>query len=105
MSAIIEVLRMLGLKGSAVAAASCVLIAFYLLRAKRIGSRAAGMGAAAVAYTTAVLVVLGAAIALGWAEPNPGVMYEQLREGVSLAIERGSRPARQAFRWAVDSLF
>lgn len=105
MSAIIEVLRMLGLKGSAIGAASCVLIAFYLLRAKRIGSRAAGMGAAAVAYTTAVLVVLGAAIALGWAEPNPGVMYEHLREGVSLAIERGSRPARKAFRWVVDALF
>ncbi|MFD1601040.1 hypothetical protein [Halobellus rarus] len=104
MSAIIEVLRMIGLKGSAVAAASCILIAFYLLRAKRIGSQAAAMSAAVVAYVVASLTVLAVAIALGWADPNPGVAFDHVREGVSVAIERGTEPARRAFRWVVEAV-
>ena len=105
MSAIIEVLRMLGLKGSAVAAASCVLIAFYLFRAKRIGSAAAAMSAAAVAYVTVSLIILAVVLALGWAEPNPGLAIEQTRTAIRVAIERGSGPAWRAFRWIVGSLF
>jgi hypothetical protein len=101
MSAIIEVLRMIGLEGSAVAAASCVLIAFYLFRAKRIGSMAATMSAAAVAYVTVSLVVLAVVIALGWAEPNPGVAIEETKRAIAVAIERGSGPAWRAFRWIV----
>jgi len=104
MSAIIEVLRMVGLEGSAVAAASCILIAFYLFRAKRIGSAAAAMSAAAVAYVTVSLMILAAVIALGWAEPNPSVAIEDTREAIALAIRRGSGPAWDAVRWVVETL-
>lgn len=103
MSAIIEMLRVLGVRGGAIGGASLLVVAFYLWRAKRVGARAAGFGAALVAYSVATLVVLGAAIALGWADPNPGVVSEHIREGVSLAIERGSEPALKAFRWLVST--
>ncbi|WP_144900894.1 hypothetical protein [Halobellus captivus] len=105
MSAIIEALRILGLRGSAIGAASLVLVAFYLWRAKRIGSRAATMSAAAIAYSVASLVVLALVLALGWADPNPGVAMEHVREGASVAIERGTEPARRVFRWVVEILF
>ena len=104
MSVIIEGLRMFGLKGGAIAAATCVVIAFYLLRAKRVGSRAAAMSAAVVAYVTASLVVLGAVLALGWADPNPGVAVEHTREAIAIAIERGKGPAWNAVRWLVETL-
>jgi len=102
MPLLIEVMRMLGVRGSAVGGASLLLVAFYLWRAKRVGSRVATMGAAVVAYSVAILVVLAVVLALGWADPNPGVISEHVHAGVSLALDRASRPIHMAARsiWA-----
>lgn len=104
MSAILDVLRMLGLEGSAIAAAGCVVVVFYMFRAKSAGARAASAGAAIVAYASATLIVIAAALAFGWIDPNLSVITEHLTEAMRVAIERGTGPARQLVRWGIDAL-
>lgn len=103
MSAFLDVLRMLGLRGGAIAAAACVLCAFYLLRAKSVGARAASMAAALVAYSVVSLFILAFALAAGWFEPNMGVISEHVHEAMRLALERGKAPARRFLRWVVNA--
>ncbi len=71
MSAVLDVLRMLGVQGGALASVACLMVVFYLFRAKSAGARVASLGAAAVAYGAATLVAIAAALAFGWIEPNP----------------------------------
>ena len=62
------------------------------------------MSAAAVAYVSVSLVILGVVLALGWADPNPGVAAEQTREAIAVAIRRGSGPAWRAVRWVLEAV-
>ena len=102
MSFLVELLSRLGLEGGAIAAATSLLVAFYLLRARSVGARAASAGAALVAYTVAILVVFAVVLGLGWFDPRPGVITEHLARGASAAAERATEPARRLVRWAVD---
>ena len=104
MSFLLDLLRRVGLEGGAVAAATCLLFAFYAWRAKSIGSRAASMGAAAVAYSVVIAVVLAFGLALGWFDPNVGIMLEHLRIAATEFVERATGPGRRLFRWVLDAL-
>jgi len=104
MSAVLDVLRMLGVQGGALASVACLMVVFYLFRAKSAGARVASLGAAAVAYGAATLVAIAAALAFGWIDPNPGVIMEHLGEAFRLAVEEGSGPAREFVSWAIDAL-
>jgi len=104
MSAVLDVLRMLGVQGGALASVACLMVVFYLFRAKSAGARVASLGAAAVAYGAATLVAIAAALAFGWIEPNPSVITEHLGNAFRLVIEAGSGPARQFVRWVVEGL-
>lgn len=102
MSFLLELLRRLGLEGGAVAAASCVVVAFYLLRARSVGARAASAGAAFVAYTTATLVILAFGLALGWFDPAPEVIRDHLALAFSELVDVATGPARRLFRRLVE---
>ncbi|WP_418284768.1 hypothetical protein [Halorubrum sp. DTA46] len=104
MSFLLELLRQIGLGGSALAAASCVLVAFYLMRARRVGHRAASAGAALVAYSVAVLVVLAAGIAANWFDPNPSVIVDHLHLALRELVEKATGPGRRLLRWLVDAV-
>lgn len=101
MSFLLEILRQLGLGGSLVMSASLVLIAFYLLRARSAGARAASAGAAFVAYSVAVLVVLAFGIGANWFDPNPSVVADHLRTALEVGVEKAKGPGRRAVRWLV----
>ncbi|GAB7011762.1 hypothetical protein [Halolamina salina] len=104
MSAVLDVLRMLGVQGGALASVACLMVVFYLFRAKSAGARMASLGAAVVAYTAATLVAIAAALAFGWIDPNPGVITEHLGNAFRVLVEQGSGPGRRFVRWAVDAL-
>lgn len=80
MSAVIDALRLLGVQGSALASVGCLMVVFYMFRAKSAGVRVESAGAAMVAYVAATLVVIAVMLAFGWIEPNPGVITEHPRE-------------------------
>ena len=103
MSFLVDLLRQIGLGGSAVAAATCLLFAFYAFRAKSVAGRAASAGAAAVAYSIVVALVLGFGLALGWFDPNVGVIVEHLRTGATEFVERATGPGRRLLRWLVET--
>ena len=97
-----ELLSRLGLEGGAIAAATSLLVAFYLLRARSVGARAASAGAALVAYSVAILVVFAVVLGLGWFDPRPSVITEHLARAGSTAVERAKEPGRRLVRWLVD---
>ena len=102
MSFLLELLRRLGLEGGAIAAAACLLVAFYLFRARSVAGRAVGAGAAAFGYTMAVLFALSVGLALGWFDPNTSAMAGDLRVALRELVEIGTGPARRWFRRLVD---
>ena len=104
MSFLLDLLRQVGLGGSAVASATALLVAFYLLRARSVGARAASAGAALVAYSVAILLVIAVTLALGWFDPRPSVITEHLARAASAGADRATEPFRRLVRWLVDAL-
>lgn len=102
MSFLLELLRQLGLGGSVVMSASLALVAFYLLRARSVGHRAASAGAAFVAYSVAVLVVLAVGIGANWFDPNPSVVMDHVRLALEVGVEKAKGPGRRLLRWVVE---
>ena len=84
--------------------ASLVLMAFYLMRARSIGHRAASAGAALVAYSVAILVVLAVGIGANWFDPNPSVITDHLRIALEAGVEKATGPGRRLLRWVVDAV-
>jgi len=103
MSAVLDALRLLGVQGSALASIGCLMVVFYMFRAKSAGARVASAGAAMVAYSAATLVAIAAALAFGWIEANPGVITEHLSNAARMLVEQGSGPASRFVRWVVDT--
>lgn len=97
MSFLLELLRRLGLEGGAIAAAACLLVAFYLFRARSVAGRAVGAGAAAFGYTMAVLFALSVGLALGWFDPNPSAITADLQVWLRELVDVATGPARKWF--------
>ena len=104
MSFLLELLRRFGLEGGAIAAASCLLFVFYLMRARSVAGRAVSAGAAVFAYTTAVLVALSAGLALGWFDPNTSAIVADLQVALREFVEVATGPARRWFRRLVEKV-
>ena len=85
--------------------ASLVLMAFYLMRARSVGHRAASAGAALVAYSVAILVVLAFGIGANWFDPNPSVITDHLRIALEVAVEKGTDPLRRLLRFVSGETF
>lgn len=98
MSLLLDALRALGVGGNLLVAAILGLAGFYLFRGKRYaGTAAAATGSAAI-YGIVVLVALSVSIALGWLEPNPGLITDALG-GV---VEFGGDLVTGIVRWTLE---
>lgn len=102
MSLLIDLLSRLGLGGAALTAATLAMLAFYLVKARSLGRTAANVGGAAVAYLVAVLTVGAFVLVLGWADPNPSVVWSHISRAAEVGADRASEPVRRLVRWVVD---
>ena len=73
-----EVLTSLGLGEQLLAAAVLVLVAFYALRFLSTASTIGGLLSAGVMYLVVAAVLLAAALALGWVDPEPDVVMQTI---------------------------
>lgn len=71
MSALLDVLREMGMGEQAVAAAALVLVAMYLFRGKKWAATVAGLVGQVWLVGMGLAVSLAAAIMLNWVDPNP----------------------------------
>lgn len=82
-----DLVNALGVGGTAVSAVSVGVVAWYVWRARAVGSAAAGAASSAVGYTLVILCVAALALALGWAEFRTGVAIEHLRAFVRVVVD------------------
>ena len=85
----------LGLGSQVTIAASLALVGFYLYRAAALASVVTAVVGSAVTYVLVVLLAAAGAIAAGWIDPHPAVLFEHASEAVSIASERGAGYARR----------
>lgn len=100
MSLLLDGLRALGVSGNLFVAGVLLVGALYLFRGKRYAGSAAAAAGTATGYTLALLVALGATIALGWIEPNPDL----ITDGVSAAVDPLADVATSAIEMVIDTL-
>lgn len=79
----------LGLGSQVTIAASLALVGFYVYRTAALASVVTAVVGSAVTYVLVVLLAAAGAIAAGWVDPHPAVLFEHASEVVSIAIERG----------------
>lgn len=70
----------LGLGSQLTIVASLALVGFYLYRAAALASVVTTVVGSAVTYTLVVLLAAAGAIAAGWIDPHPAVLFEHASE-------------------------
>ena len=88
----------LGLGSQLTIAASLALVGFYLYRAAALASVVTTVVGSAVTYTLVVLLAAAGAIAAGWIDPHPAVLFEHASEAVAIASERGMGYVRRGLK-------
>lgn len=74
MSFLLDILREMGVGGQVLTGVMLFVAAFYLIKFVSVGKMVGGMVSSATGYGIVLLVAIGAAIALGWLDPNVGTV-------------------------------
>ncbi|WP_181691344.1 hypothetical protein [Natronomonas sp. LN261] len=102
--AFIGLLGELNLGSQVMAAATFFLLAWYILRAARIGSTIAAVSATAVQVSVSLFVVAAIAVGLGWVAPHPGAFLNDVVAAGRWALGMPLKWALEWLRSAFDQL-
>lgn len=103
MSAMLDVLRSMGMGEQAVTAAAIGLAALYLFRGKRWAGTVAGIVGQVWLVGMGLAVSLVAAILLNWVDPNPGAFINDLIAFGKMAVDLVAGPLESWLRRAVGA--
>jgi hypothetical protein len=95
--AFLGLLGELHLGSQLMAAATFFLVAWYILRAARIGSTIAAVSATVVQVSVSLFVVAAIAVGLGWIAPHPGAFLSDV-------IAAGRWALGMPLEWALEGL-
>jgi len=89
-SLLLGLLEALGVGGSVMGAAGLVVVALYLYKGAGLATTVATLTASTLTYVVVSLVVLAAAIALGWLDPHPGPFLAFVQDVLETSLDIGA---------------
>jgi hypothetical protein len=76
---VFSIIDALGLGGELAIAATLAVVAWYAIKAVSLAGTVGSAAASGVSYVVAALVAVGAAIAFGWVDPQPGAFFQSIK--------------------------